>query len=202
MVILKEFFAILGDLAILCPREGVAYFYEKEILMKPPVTDTQGQKSLNLDIPQLLAKLNRAFADEWIAYYQYWLCAKLVEGPIRPAVAKELEEHAQEEYKHAELLADRIIKLGGLPVLSHEQWSTQAGCGYDATKNAYVRAVLEENIKAEQCAIREYNEILTFIGDADPVTYDMIVKILDDEVEHEVDLKRLLNDLDHHEKKA
>ncbi len=170
--------------------------------MKPPITGTQGQKIVTLDIQKLLKKLNRAFADEWIAYYQYWLCAKLVEGPIRPAVVEELEEHAREEYEHARLLADRIIELGGIPVLSHEQWSTHAGCGYDATKNAYVRAVLEENIKGEQCAIREYNEILEFIGDADPVTYDMIVKILDDEVKHEVDLKRLLNDLEYHEKNA
>lgn len=163
-------------------------------MSKPPVTGTVGQSSVAVDRAALLKKLNSAYADEWIAHYQYWLCARLVEGPTRVTVAAELAEHAAEEFKHAQLLADRIINLGGIPVLSHEEWKNHAGCGYDATKNSYVQAILEENIKAEQCAIQEYNKILTFIGDNDPVTYDMIVGILADEVQHEVDLRRLLDD--------
>lgn len=160
----------------------------------PTIKSSRGQQIVTLDREKLLKMLNSAYADEWIAYYQYWLCAKLVEGPTRVSVAKELEEHAVEEYGHAQLLADRIIELGGIPVLTHDEWKNHAGCGYDATKDAFVKAVLEENIKGEQCAIQAYNDMLTFIGGNDPVTYDMIVRILADEVEHEVDLKRLLND--------
>lgn len=163
--------------------------------MKPPITDSQEQKSITSNRTELLAMLNRAFADEWIAYYQYWICAQLVVGPTRIEVAAELAQHAQEEFKHAQLLANRIINLGGIPLLTHNEWSTKAGCGYDATKDAYVKAVLEENIKAEACAIRAYHEILNAVGDNDPVTYDMILAILADEVQHEVDLKRLLDDL-------
>lgn len=161
-------------------------------------TGLHGQEAINivdLNVPQLLQMLNKAYADEWIAYYQYWVCAKLVEGPIRPQVVEELEEHAGEELKHATMLADRIVQLGGLPLVSPESWYKHAGCGYDATKNAYVKAVLEENIKGEQCAIRTYNEMLQFVEGKDHITYDLILKILTDEVEHEQDLTKLLNDL-------
>lgn len=168
-------------------------------------TKLHGQEAIkivNLNVPKLLTMMNKAYADEWIAYYQYWVCAKLVEGPIRPQVVVELEEHAKEEYKHATWLADRIIQLGGLPLLNSDSWYKHAGCGYDATKNAYVKAVLEENIKAEQCAIRTYNEMLKFVEGKDHITYDIILKILEDEVEHEQDLTKLLYDLKAMEKIA
>ena len=152
-----------------------------------------GIKIVDLDVEKLLRMLNQAYADEWIAYYQYWLCAKLVEGPMRVDVAAELEEHAGEEHTHATLLANRIVQLGGTPLLKPESWAKQAGCGYDATKNAYVQAVLEENIKGEQCAIQFYNEVLALVDGKDPITYDIILKILADEVEHEHDLVRLLH---------
>jgi|688.fasta_scaffold738433_2 bacterioferritin len=147
---------------------------------------------VELDPKKLIPVLNQAYADEWIAYYQYWLCAKLVEGPMRIEVAAELAEHAKEEHKHATLLADRIIQLGGIPILKPELWAKHTGCGYDATKNAYVQAVLEENIKGEQCAIESYNKILAMVDGKDPITYDIILGILADEVEHEHDLVRLL----------
>ncbi|NDD54849.1 ferritin [bacterium] len=150
---------------------------------------------VGIDTQELIKTLNRVYADEWIAYYQYWLCAKLVEGPMRVEVAAELEEHAREEHKHATLLADRIIQLGGTPLLKPADWHTHAGCGYDATRNAYVQAVLEENLKGEQCAIQTYHRLLAMVDGKDPITYDIILSILADEVEHEHDLVRLLTSL-------
>ena len=44
-------------------------------------------------------------ASEWLAYYQYWLGAKLVKGPMKDAIAAELTLHATEELGHAMLLA-------------------------------------------------------------------------------------------------
>ena len=58
-----------------------------------------------------------ALAEEWLAYYQYWVGALVVEGAMRADVQGEFEEHAEEERRHAQLLADRIIELEGVPVL-------------------------------------------------------------------------------------
>jgi bacterioferritin len=55
--------------------------------------------------------------------------------------------------------------------------------------------VLEQNIKSEQCAIKMYNELLVKSKDKDPVTYNIVLGILQMEVEHEEDLQALLEDI-------
>ena len=85
-----------------------------------------------LDVESLIAQLNAALAEEWLAYYQYWVGALVVEGAMRADVQGEFEEHAEEERRHAQLLADRIIELEGVPVLDPKQWFELARCKYDA----------------------------------------------------------------------
>ena len=84
-----------------------------------------------LDVESLIAQLNAALAEEWLAYYQYWVGALVVEGAMRADVQGEFEEHAEEERRHAQLLADRIIELEGVPVLDPKQWFELARCKYD-----------------------------------------------------------------------
>ena len=55
--------------------------------------------------------------------------------------------------------------------------------------------MLEQNIKGEQCAIGVYNRLLDITRDKDPVTYNMVLTILQQEVEHEEDLQALLEDI-------
>ena len=64
-----------------------------------------------LDVESLISQLNAALAEEWLAYYQYWVGALVVEGAMRADVQSEFEEHAEEERRHAQLLANRIIEL-------------------------------------------------------------------------------------------
>ncbi|HPH01497.1 MAG TPA: ferritin-like domain-containing protein [Spirochaetota bacterium] len=155
-----------------------------------------GKEIVKLDVDILLKKLNSALADEWLAYYQYWIGAKIVKGPMKDAVISELDIHATEELGHATLIAARIVQLGGTPVLSPDEWAKVAGCGYAAPVDPYVATVLDQNIKGEQCAIRTYSELLDFTRDKDPVTYNMVLGILSDEVEHEEDLASLAEDLE------
>ena len=85
-----------------------------------------------IDIVELLAQLNAALSEEWLAFYQYWVGSFVVEGAMRGDVQREFQEHAAEEYNHAKLLADRIIELEGVPVLDPKQWFDLARCKYDA----------------------------------------------------------------------
>ena len=75
-----------------------------------------------LDVESLIAQLNAALAEEWLAYYQYWVGALVVEGAMRADVQSEFEEHAEEERRHAQLLANRIIEfpLGKSGCLDYE----------------------------------------------------------------------------------
>jgi len=156
---------------------------------------SRGIALVGMDVGELLTLLNKALSDEWLAHYQYWVGSKVVAGPMKDAVITELLQHAAEEMAHAELLSTRIIQLGGTPVLTSEQWFKLTNCGYDAPTDPFVQAVLEQNIKGEQCAIGVYEKLMKITKDADPVTYNIALQIIEQEVEHEEDLQSLLADL-------
>lgn len=67
--------------------------------------------------------LNAALSEEWLTYYQYWIGARLMEGPMRSEVEPELLLHADQELGHALLVVKRIIKLGGTPVINPTEWT-------------------------------------------------------------------------------
>ena len=155
---------------------------------------SKGKEIVKMDINKLIDELNRAFADEWLAYYQYWIGAKVVKGPMKEAVIAELIQHAGDELRHAGMLTGRIIQLGGTPLLKPEDWYKMTNCGYDAPEDPSVKVILEQNIKGERCAIDGYNRLLEATRDKDPVTYNIALQILQDEIEHEEDLQSLLED--------
>ena len=47
-----------------------------------------------IDLPALIGQLNAALSEEWLAFYQYWIGAQVVEGAMRSDVQREFEEHA------------------------------------------------------------------------------------------------------------
>src|SRR5512137_3221668 len=105
---------------------------------------TRGRAIVGMDVEVLLGLLNQAYASEWLAYYGYWLGAKVIKGPMKDAVAAELNLHATEELAHATLLAGRIIQLGGTPVLAPEGWGNMSPCKYDAPEYPYVAVLLDQ----------------------------------------------------------
>jgi len=68
------------QLECLCERLGAIHFMAEESRRKGIV---------KLDVSKLLELLNKALADERLAYYQYWIGAKVAVGPMRNAVAAE-----------------------------------------------------------------------------------------------------------------
>ena len=148
-----------------------------------------------LDINTIITGLNKAYADEWLAYYQYFIEAKVVKGIMKDAAIAELEQHAADELRHANMVADRILQLGGTPLLNPQDWFTHTNCGYEEPKNFDVVSILEDSIKGEQCAISVYSELADMTRNKDIVTYDIVSQILADEVEHEEDLQALFDDI-------
>jgi len=69
---------------------------------------TKGREIVGGHLDQVLDLLSRAFSDEWLAYYQYWIGAKVAVGRMRGIIAEELAEHAGDELKHAGMLVERI----------------------------------------------------------------------------------------------
>jgi bacterioferritin len=157
---------------------------------------TKGREIVGMDVGQLLKLLNMAFADEWLAYYQYWLGAKVVKGPMKEAVIAEFLQYAADELRHAGLIAGRIIQLGGTPVAEPKKWYDVTSCGYEAPNDPFVETILNQNIKGERCAIGFYKKLLEATQGKDPVTYNIVLQILQDEVAHEENLQSSFEDLE------
>ncbi len=156
---------------------------------------TRGIEMVDMDVDELIEMLNKALADEWLAYYQYWVGARVAVGPMRGVVAGELQEHAEEELEHADMLAERILTLGGTPILTPSEWMEKTNCGYETPKDPNVKTLLRQNIKGEQCAIDVYQKILEKVKGKDEITYRIVLDILEDEVEHEEDLQAIQEDM-------
>ncbi|MBX9190451.1 ferritin [Bacteroides sp. K03] len=148
-----------------------------------------------LDVKSLIDQLNAALSEEWLAYYQYWIGALVVEGTMRTGVQSEFEEHAEEERQHAQLLANRIIELEGVPVLDPKKWFELARCKYDTPTEFDSVSLLNQNVASERCAILRYQEIANFTNGKDYTTCDIAKHILAEEEDHEQDLQDYLNDI-------
>jgi len=148
-----------------------------------------------IEINEIITMLNKAYADEWLAYYQYFIEAKVIKGIMKDAAIAELTQHATDELRHANLVADRILQLGGTPLLNPKEWFTHTNCGYEEPKDFDVVSILEDSIKGEQCAISVYSQLADMTKGKDIVTYDIVSQILADEVEHEEDLQALHDDI-------
>ncbi|BBG66298.1 bacterioferritin [Hydrogenimonas sp.] len=148
-----------------------------------------------VEIQEVIDLLNRAYADEWLAYYQYYIESKVVKGIMKDAAIAELDQHAADELRHAGMVADRIIQLGGTPILNPKEWFEKTNCGYEEPNDFDVLRILEDAIKGEQCAIDVYSRLAEMTQGKDIVTYDIVSQILADEVEHEEDLVALHEDI-------
>ena len=141
--------------------------------------------------------LNKALADAWLAYYRFWIGAKVIDGEMKEAVSMELEELAATELKHAGILAEKIIQLQGVPVLTPSACASVANCKAEFPKDCSVKSVLLHNIKCEQEIIDAYKKLFEFAGGADSVTNELLANILDEKMEQK---DTLINVLEHIEK--
>jgi len=157
---------------------------------------TQGRAIIGMDVDELLMLLNKAFADEWLAHYQYWVGALIVKGPMKEAAIAELTEHAADELRHAQMLAARIIQLGGTPITDPIDWNKTANCAYLNPSDNYINKIIGQGIEGERCAINVYTDLMKTTEGKDPITYQIALSILQDEVEHEEDFQSLLEDLE------
>lgn len=149
-----------------------------------------------INVNRVVELLNKALAEEWLAFYQYWIGAAVIKGAMRGDIQREFEQHAMEEFGHAKLLVDRIIQLEGTPLLNPRQWFEYADCAYDEPEGDFdVTRLLLQNTASERCAIKRYQEIATFTNGKDFTTCDLAKRILADEENHEQELNDFLDDV-------
>jgi bacterioferritin len=151
-----------------------------------------------LDVSHVIDQLNAALAEEWLAYYQYWTAARMVYGLQRVDLAKEFNEHAEDELRHASMVIDRIIELDGIPVLTPQEWIEKARCVYERPTAFDCQYFLKTVLVAEQCAMQRYQEIAGLTEGKDYVTNSLAKTILAEEADHEQDMQDFIDDNNYH----
>ena len=162
----------------------------------------QTKAIVNVEIKSLIKELNKALADEFLAAYQYWIGSKVVQGYFMNNVQTELLEHSKDEFKHAQMLTDRIIQLDGTPILDPKDWFKLTVCGFKAPKNYNSIEILKQNLQGERCAIGVYNNLIKKYKGKDTTTVHLFLHILEEEIEHECDLEAILKDIEVCKKKS
>ena len=155
----------------------------------------KGIEILNVDAEKLIQMLNEALCEEWLAYYQYWIGARMMEGPMRSEIEPELLVHADQELNHAVLVVDRIIQLGGTPILTPADWMKLSQCEYEVPSDPYIEVILKQNLNGERCAIQRYSGIANYTAGKDHTTHQIATTILNEELEHEQDIEDWIADI-------
>jgi bacterioferritin len=134
--------------------------------------------------------LNEALATEIICVLRYKRHQFMAKGIHAKSVAAEFAEHPAAEQGHADLLAQRIVQLGGEPDYSPASLVLRSHTEY--VEGGDLVEMIEEDLVAERVAIESYGEMIRYVGAADPTTRRVLEGILADEEEHAEDLSSLL----------
>jgi bacterioferritin len=154
----------------------------------------QARAITEISLKDLVKDLNKAYADEWLAFYLYWYMAQTVSGRAYEDIKEMLEKLAKDELEHAGELADLITKLGDVPLSNPSELEKGANAPYllppknTADINRIIRIVAE----AEAGAIEVYNKLAKKTFGKEHVIHQVVTHILSEEVTHEEIFENLL----------
>jgi bacterioferritin len=140
----------------------------------------------------IIKLLNDALATEIVCTLRYKRHYFTAKGVASPKIAEEFLVHANEETAHADLLAERIVQLGGEPDFQPTTLVERSHADYD--ESTELQAMIRANLVAERVAIEAYSQMIRLIGDKDSTTRRILESILGQEQEHADELSDWLTD--------
>lgn len=97
---------------------------------------------------RLIEGLNEDLAHEYAAVIQYRTYASLVKGPYRQELREFFATEIADELTHAQLLADKVVSLGGVPVVR--------AADVKVTEDA--AQMLQNSLSDEEATVKRYVE--------------------------------------------
>ena len=154
----------------------------------------KAREIVGLDLKDLIKDLDKAYCDEWLAYYAWWYMAQAVEGKGYEDMAEFLNDIAKDELEHATELAERIIELGGLPTNTPANLIKNSNGGYPGVMKGLsdYDEIIKIVTKAEAGAIEVYDKIAKKTFGKDHDTYQLAVHIMGEEIGHEEKFENLV----------
>ncbi|HEY9197812.1 MAG TPA: ferritin-like domain-containing protein [Gammaproteobacteria bacterium] len=150
------------------------------------VTDDYG-----LNAKAAVKVLNDALATELVCTLRYRQHSCVAKGINSEPIAQEFLVHSNEELAHADLIAKRIVQLGGTPEFNPDRLAQLSHAEYRTCDT--LEAMIRENLVAERIAIESYREMVRYFAEHDPTTRAMLEGILAMEEEHAEELSDLLH---------
>jgi len=138
----------------------------------------------------VLKLLNDALATEIVCMLRYRCHHFMARGIHAKTIADEFLIHSNEEQGHADLLAERIMQLGGEPGFAPDSLTGRSHAEYVVGKSLV--EMIKENLVAERIAIDSYREMIQYLGHQDPTTSQMLKAILAVEENHADELADFL----------
>jgi bacterioferritin len=157
------------------------------------ISDGAVTPSYSADRETVLKLLNEALATEIVCTLRYRRHFFMAEGILAASIKQEFMTHAEEEQAHADLIAARIVQLGGEPNFDPSTLTARSHAEYAAGNS--LEDMVTEDLVAERVAIESYREMITFMDTRDSTTRRMLEGILAKEEEHAEDLASMLEDV-------
>jgi bacterioferritin len=161
----------------------------REAMQNGPVTPYY-----TLPLDKVYEVLNGALASEIVCVLRYKQHYYMTTSIHQEQLQDMFKEHWEDEEGHLERIADRIKQLGGVPNLDPNGISTRAFSKFESGHT--LADLLKEDLLAERVVIKIYSDIITFFGEADPVSRRMFEEILKDEEDHADEIADLLYTVD------
>lgn len=159
------------------------------------ITDGAVTQSYAADRAKVIALLNQALATELVCILRYRHHYFAAAGLPAEAIKQEFLEHAEEEQRHADQLAERIIQLGGDPNFNPQGLAERSHAEYGTATS--LAEFLRDDLIAERVAIEFYTEAIQYIGSSDPTTRRILESILSAEEEHAEEISSMLTSVHH-----
>ena len=146
------------------------------------------------DVQQVIRRLNELRSTEICSYLQYKQHAYMAVSLLAPGVKEEFLEHADEELKHADMLATRIQQLGGIPIFDPAEIAKTAKKAHvSVSMGSTIEAMVREDLDVERAQVNAYMRFIREVGFKDPTTRRMLEDILIDTEHHAAELRDLLS---------
>lgn len=129
----------------------------------------------------IIDHLNEILKHEWTGVVQYSQNSFILEGVWREVYAEKFEGDAKESFKHAKLVGDKIVALGGVPVATRNE----------IKQSRDLQEVLKFSLEFESKAVEMYSKALE-LAEGDRALVVFLEDILLDEQEGVDEYSKLL----------
>ena len=135
---------------------------------------------------QALHRLRVTDVSSDLQYKQY---ASMAVSLCAPGLKDDCEAHATLERQHADLLAQRIQQLGGVPIYSPVDIAAQAASvGVRPEQGPTLREMILENLMLERQQVAAYTTLVRELGEEDLTTRRLLLEILAETERHASEL--------------